>query len=44
MEGTYVQRNGKPIMKFEIMNGSAPYSPFARSFVNVARSSRNAGT
>lgn len=26
------------------MNGVTPYSPLARSFVKVARSSRNAGT
>jgi hypothetical protein len=30
--------------KLETMNGVAPYSPLARSFANVARSSRNAGT
>ena len=30
--------------KFEIMNGVAPYNPFARSLAKLARSSRNAGT
>lgn len=32
------------MMKFDTMNGVGPYSPFARSLTNVARSSRNAGT
>lgn len=30
--------------KFEIMNGVAPYRPFARSFAKLALSSKNAGT
>lgn len=39
-----IQRNGSPIRKLESMNGVAPYRPLARSLMNVALSSRNAGT
>ena len=37
-------RNGNPISKFEIMKGAAPYKPLARSLMNVAGSTRKAGT
>jgi hypothetical protein len=30
--------------KFETIKGVAPYRPLARSFANVARSSKKAGT
>ena len=39
-----LQRYGSPMRKLEIMKAVAPYRPLARSLINVARSSRNAGT
>jgi hypothetical protein len=39
-----IHRKGRPMRKFETIKGVAPYSPLARSFANVARSSKKAGT
>ena len=44
MSGQDLQRYGSPIRKLAIMKLAGPYSPFALSLTNIARSSRNAGT
>lgn len=44
MDTGHAQRYGRPIRKFDITKGVAPYNPLARSLAKVARSSRKAGT